>query len=180
MSGAADDARHNGSMRFFPRPSSEAVADHRTATGERGRVLATASGPRVELLAFVDHFAYRYADGDWQCVGWHEVYSGGWRAEADEMHWRTVDGRRESFQLSEPGTFGQVFRERVQATIALEQTFDAPGHGSISISARRSLARGASGLVWHVRAVGGASMDDPATLAEAQRLEALLRADYDF
>lgn len=169
-----------GPMRFFGRPTSDLASDYRTATGRSGKVIATASGPRVELLAFADHFAYRYADQSWADIAWHEVYSGGWKSEAEEIHWRLVDGRREVFHLAEPGRFPEVFRERVQATVVLEQTFEAPGRGDIQVSARHDLTPGATGLVWNVRGLRGADLDDPATRERADELEAMLRADYDF
>ena len=168
-----------GRMQFFPRPKKDTVDDYRASTGRRDKVLAFASGPRIEMLAFTGHFSYRFNDQSWESVGWHEVYTGGWRADGQEMHWRLVDGHKEAFQLADEGQFPEVFRERVQASVALEQSFEVPVRGDIIISARRDLANASNEFIWHVRAVRGARLDDAETMALARRLEASLRADYD-
>ncbi|MEL4504432.1 hypothetical protein AAEX63_06555 [Luteococcus sp. H138] len=161
------------------RPDAAVIADHHRATGTTGRVLATASGPKVEILAFADRFAVRVGD-DWREVGWHQVQTGGWKAERDEMHWRLTDGSKDAVQLTEPRSLPTVFRERVQATIAVEDRFDVPGGGAVVLTARRDLSQRQPTLIWTAFAVRGARMEDPQVKALAEEALARLRADYDF
>lgn len=162
------------------RPDATLLTELKEATGLQGKLLAHATGPRAELLAFAHRFAYRLADGQWRSVGWHQVRSGGWKSEREEIHWRLNDGSRDAVQLTEPGAFPQVFRERVQASIAVEDQFDVPGGGSISITARRDLGEEQPRLYWQVNAVRGAKLTDPTTKALADEALARLRADYEF
>lgn len=173
-----------GDMSFLSRtknkPDAAVVEDHREQTGYSGRVLASASGPRVEVLAFTDRLAVRVGDEGWREIGWHQVQTGGWKAERDELHWRLTDGSTEAVQLDEPRTLPTVFRERVQATIAVQDQFDVPGGGAVLISARRDLSAGSAELIWSATAVRGARMDNPVVKALADEALARLRADYDF
>ncbi|MEL4358476.1 MULTISPECIES: hypothetical protein [unclassified Luteococcus] len=162
------------------RPDSRVVADYRRQTGHDARVLATGSGPRAELLAFADRMAVRVADEPWRAIGWHQVQTGGWNAERAELHWRLTDGSKEAVQLTEPRSLPTVFRERVQATIAVQDQFDVPGGGAVLISARRDLSAGSPELVWSATAVRGARMDNPVVKSLADEALARLRADYDF
>ena len=161
------------------RANPSVVASYQQQTGGKPRVMGWGSGPRVELLAFADHFAVRFADQPWQPIAWHQVRSGGWRSEG-EIHWRLVDGSRDSYQLQDEGNFPEVFRERVQASIALEDTIELETGGAIQITARRDLGRDEPTLVWNTTALRGASLQDPATRELAELREAQLRADYDF
>ncbi|GAA1393936.1 hypothetical protein [Luteococcus peritonei] len=166
-------------MAFFRRPDSSVVADYQAQTGTRPRVMGWASGPRVELLAFPDRFAVRFGDQPWQEIGWHQVRSGGWRSEG-EIHWRLVDGGRDSYHVTDERNFPEVFRERVQASIALDESFELETGGAVQVSARRDLSQSEPRLIWTTIAVRGASLNDPATRQFAERIEAQLRADYDF
>ncbi len=165
-------------MPLFKRPDRHVVDSYQQATGTKPRVIGWGSGRRVELLAFADSFAVHFGDEPWRRIGWHEVRSGGWRTEG-EIHWRLVDGSRESFQLTDEANFPEVFRDRVQASIALDEVYELPRGGALQVSARRDLAQSTPTLLWHTVAIRGARLDDPQTRAEAAALEARLRADYD-
>ncbi|WP_420175162.1 hypothetical protein [Luteococcus sp. OSA5] len=168
-------------MALFSRRTDPPMLTHyRQHTGRQEQMLAWAQGPRVELLAFLTHFAVRYAEGEWQLIGWHHVRSGGWRAEGEELHWRLADGSKENFHLTEVGDFPGVFRDRVQASIVVEDRFEPPTGGLVLLTARRDLAEEHPRLDWHVEAIRGASLQDPQTKRLAELALARLRADYDF
>ncbi|MGO4957181.1 hypothetical protein ACTQ49_07890 [Luteococcus sp. Sow4_B9] len=162
------------------RPDPAVLASYRDQTGDRRTPLAQASGPRIDLLGFTDLFAVRYAAQDWQMIGWHQVRSGGWKAEREELHWRLLDGSAGAFHLTSMGAFPGLFRERVQASIVVEDRFEVPTGGMVLLAARRDLGQAQPTLEWTVDAVRGASLDDPEVKDLADRALARLRADYDF
>ncbi|GAB2485716.1 hypothetical protein GCM10027030_19670 [Luteococcus sediminum] len=176
-------ARHNGGMglrsRLFGRTTSPAVADYERQVGRCVQVLAEASGPRVALLAMPDSFAVSF-DGQWQTIGWHQVRTGGWKLETDEMYWRLLDGRSDSLVLTDEGHFPETFRDRVQASVVVEQRVPVPSGGTVVLSARRDLGQDQPVLDWQVQASHGASLKDPETRHLADEALAGLRADYDF
>lgn len=165
--------------RLFGRTSSPAVADYERHVGHPVQVLAEASGPRVALLAMPAAFAVSF-DGAWQTIGWHQVRTGGWKLETDEMYWRLLDGRSDSLVLTDEGHFPETFRDRVQASVVVEERVPVPSGGAVVLSARRDLGQDQPVLDWQMQASHGASLKDPETLRLAEDVLARLRADYDF
>lgn len=170
--------RQNGPMPLFSRNEPASLSDYRRVQPHPGHLLAWASGPRVELLAFTDHLAVQRGQ-QWQRIGWHEVRTGGWKSESDELHWRLLDGSTERLALTEPGRVPEVFRERVNASIVLDETFPVPSGGAVLVSARRDLGNPEPRLLWSATSVQGARMSDPEVSDLATRALGLLRADYD-
>lgn len=169
-----------GHMALFSRTTNPAVDDYRThGNGPRRKPMATATGPRVDPLAYDDHLAIRFADQPWRRIGWRQVRQGGWRYEAAEMHWRLIDGTVERFQLADEGRFPEVFRERVQASIVVEAQYESPTGGAVLVSARRDLGAHDAPLIWSAIPVQGAKADDPVVRDLAAKALAQLRADYD-
>ncbi len=148
-----------------------------SAHPELGSVLATSVGDDGEVAVATDsELAVRRNDG-WAVHPWSEILSGGWLAEENELHWRLLDGSRHRVALQDPARVPEVFRERVHASIVLEQRVATPG-GNVIISARRDPGGRAGRTVWHALPVGRTELSEPATKAAVAAAIEALQLDY--
>ena len=118
----------------------------------------------------------------WQHLPWHEVLRGGWQDADRQLHWTLVTGRHGAVQLAEPGRVPEVFRERVQASIAFEQEVPLQSGdrtGTVVISARRDLTGASSELSWHTDLQRGLTWSTPGIREAADRVLERLRSEYD-
>lgn len=145
------------------------------AVGHHVRVLAWANSGSGPVVGLADRLAIRTEDG-WHFVGWHEVASGGWDAETSRLRWRLDDGTLEDVLLDEPGSLPDLFRERVDASIVVQERFELNRGRSVMIVARRPLD-GDAHLLWTVTRHGGSFDTAQADQADAEL--ARLRAEYD-
>ncbi|KRE43347.1 hypothetical protein ASG74_00380 [Knoellia sp. Soil729] len=75
---------------------------------------------------------------------WHMVDQGSWVDESARLTVTWVDRAPASvWELHEPGTFPQVLRERVQATVVLSDEVDLGAKRRARVVVRRDLATGA-------------------------------------
>lgn len=148
--------------------------------GRRPRVLAWGQGPDAVAVGLADRLVV--GPEPWRAVPWHEIQRGGWDFDTRTLRWRTVSdpATEEKLALENPGQLPELFRERVEQTIVLQRTVELTGSKTVIVSARRSLAPGASGVIWSVSPGRGTNLRDPA-LAEAAEAElAHIRADWAF
>lgn len=173
--------RHDGAMPLFRRnrPSAELTAGLDQALGHQPRLLGWGSGPRVAVVATPENFAWRVGEEPWQVVAWEQVRTGGWKSEQSQMWWRLVDGTGEKLVLDDEQSFPGVFRERVQASIALQKRLELEDGSAVLVAARRSPAASDPKLGWDVMPLAGADLEDPAVKAEVDAALAELRGDYD-
>lgn len=168
------------------------IADLASFLGEslqqvRRRTLATASGPQDALVALREGLALRggtagEAASRWRVLQWPEVRSGSWDGETATLRITTLEDERLAVQLSEPGLMPEVFFDRVQATILVEERVRVPG-GEVLVSGRRQPAGvGPSGegaaIVWHAMAIGSADLNDPEVSRLVVAATERLKADY--
>ena len=178
-----EDARPDpgtmGRMGLFSksRPDAAEVDALATKLGRRPRALAWGSGPDTYVLGLPEGLGVRRG-AEWDVIGWHEIESGGWKADAQELAWRLDDDTEGAVALDEPGSVPELFKERVEASIVIEQYIDVPG-GRVVIAGRRDLADPTSAIVWHAMPVGGARLDNPAVRQRVLDATARLRADYE-
>lgn len=156
------------------------VADYRSLTdalGHRVRVLAWAAGAEGPVVGLADTLAVRGPDA-WRFVGWHEITSGGWDAETGRLRWRQSDGVRDAIELADPGSLPDLFRERVEASIVVQERLELSRGRAAMIVARRRLGTGpAATLDWAITRHGGTFDADHVERADAEL--ARLRAEYD-
>lgn len=146
------------------------------AAGRRVRVLAWARGADGPVVGLADRLAVRGPEA-WRFIGWHEIASGGWDAETGHLRWRLNDGVRDSLVLDDPGALPELFRERVEASIVVQERFELSRGRAAMIVARRRLDRGNGPLEWTVTRHGGTF--DTAQVDQADAELARLRAEYD-
>lgn len=145
------------------------------AVGGRPDVLATARTPEGDVYAFRQLIAVPVPTG-WQLIGWHLIVEGGFRPETQELWWRLLDGDSGSVRLVAPDPMPEVFRERVTASIVMQQRVQTPAGKEAVIAARRDLA--SDEVSWHVTAVGATDLSDADTRAYLAELTQELRREF--
>ncbi len=114
----------------------------------------------------------------WTHVGWHRIERGAWNGEAHRLTWTLYDGRRGSAGLAAPGRVPELFRERIAASIAVEEVV-AVGQGrSIVVSGRRDLSESNPALEWRRTLSRGLSWNQPGVRELADQVLARLQAEY--
>lgn len=152
-------------MRFFTRPdrtvAAEMSAQLTERLGHRVDVLAVGEGDGGLVLAGArSHLAVR-RDGAWQAWPWESIKGGSWNAEDQEFRWSTMTGEEFQASLKQARRLPELFRERVQASTVVEESFDLPG-GTVQIVGRR--APGTDGEVrFYAVPRGRVSLDDEPT-----------------
>lgn len=164
------------SRKALPDDIRELVA---TRVGRRPRVLAWGRTDDGAVVALHDRML-RVAGGGVSELGWHDVLRGGWDDKARAMRWvRMSTGEETIVPLVEPGSFPEVFKERVEATFLFQTAiYPKPGK-AVTISARRNLMDDDVRVLWTAHPALGVLMDEEAmafTQAELTRL----RAEYAF
>ncbi|MFV0451654.1 MAG: hypothetical protein ACK5LS_05320 [Propioniciclava sp.] len=160
----------------LPAADAALVREH---LGGRPTVLAWAETADGIAVALPDRLLVRRGDG-WEELPWDDVLSGGWDDDALALRWRRMSTSQESsVDLIDPKSLPEVFRERVEATILVQQVVHASPGRAITLTARRSLGDAATSIRWTAHPAPGVRMEGE-TLAYAERALARLRAEYEF
>jgi len=165
-------------MRLFDRAGlpQAAFSSLSEALGHRVRVLAWAHGEHGPVVGLADRLAIQGADG-WRFIGWHEVATGGWDAETGRLRWTLTDGFSDAIVLDDPGSLPDLFRERVDASIVVQQRLELSRGRAAMIVARRRLDAEGRPLIWSVTRHGGNWDTAQADRADAEL--AWLKGEYD-
>lgn len=151
-------------------------ADLADAVGGVPRVLAVGrtDGDRP-VAGLPDRLAIRNPDG-WRCVAWQAIDRGGWDPATAELRW-TCGGVEGSVHLTEIGRLPDLFRERVAASIVLQQTVELGGRKRATITARRDPGVASGPIEWRVALPPGELGADQRRVLDAE--VARLRTEYD-
>lgn len=121
--------------------------------------------------------------GAWRHVGWHQIERGGFDGDTGTLHWTGYDGETEQVVLTAPGSVPPVFRERIAASIAVEEYIpldpakeSGPG---VVISGRRNLGTSDTKIEWHASLPQGTSWNTAGVRELADAAISRLRAEYD-
>ena len=117
-------------------------------------------------------------------LGWHEIHKAIWSGRelaitpavpvAERADYRVLaDGDVRTYLLLDPRDVPHQVRARVTRSVAYSTHHRVPG-GGVRVVARR--VRGVDGLTWTVRYDPGTPAEDPAVVAETDRLAAAARA----
>ncbi len=115
----------------------------------------------------------------WTHVGWHTVERGGWNAENGQLQWRTYDGARGAVQLTPPRRLPELFRERVSASLVVEQVTPFRASRGIIVSGRRDLGDVGAPLAWHATLSRGLTWSTDGVEDAAEAAIVALRSEYD-
>ena len=85
---------------------------------------------------------------------------------------------RGSLELTDPGRFPELFRERIQATIAVERFVPLAGERGVIIAARRDLG-GSGAVAWHGTLTRGLSWQTTGVRDAVDQAMEQVRAEYD-
>ena len=149
------------------------------APGQTDRVLAWAATVDGRLVVLGPDALSHGSGDDWRHVGWHEIERGGWNAETEQLQWQTYAGARGSAALPDPARVPEVFRERVAASLVLEQFVPVTtgGDRGAIVSARRPPGTGA--ITWHTTLTRGVTWRTPGVRELADDALRRLRQEYD-
>lgn len=142
-------------------------------TGDRSEV-----GTDDLVLGTRGRLSARNRELAWTHVGWHRIEHGGWNGETRRLTWSCYDGTRGSAGLPVPGRVPELFRERIAASIAVEETVTVGGGRSIVVSGRRDLSEPDPGLEWRRTLSRGLSWNQPGVSELADDVLARLQAEY--
>ena len=163
--------------RGLPRPTYAAwTASLTEQAGRPARILAWASGPDGYVVG--SPTALSWGDQEWRHVGWHEIERGGWNAETAKLSWVLYGGRRGAVGLDEPGRLPELFRERIEATIAVQQFIPVNGDRGVIVTARLDLGAD-GGISWHSTLTRGLTWQTDDVRAVADEAMARLRTEFD-
>ncbi|MBA8795795.1 hypothetical protein FHX74_003436 [Friedmanniella endophytica] len=116
--------------------------------------------------------------GGWTAVGWHRIDQGSWNAELRRLSWRLDDHTRGQVDLVEPGRVPDLFRERIAAAVAVEETVRVGAGQTITVSGRRDLSYPTRPLLWHTTLGRGVSWAHAGVAEQADATLERLRAEY--
>ncbi|MGL5406335.1 MAG: hypothetical protein ACRDAX_06055 [Propionibacteriaceae bacterium] len=155
------------------------IYDSLKAEGMHGRprVLAWAQTLDGVVVGLPDRLSIRRGEL-WEHLRWDEVINGGWDNQQGVLRWTTADGAG-SISLEEPGRVPELFRERVQASIMVNQQVDIEGSDGITVTARRNPSDTRSELSWLALPLGTTDLNDPKIRALADEAVASIRSDWD-
>ncbi|MEU4403702.1 hypothetical protein AB0F88_04200 [Streptosporangium sp. NPDC023963] len=142
-------------MKLFNRMPSEV----RAALAPGDRVLAYAEGPDGYVIA-ADKALYLGGER----LPWFQVDRGVWDEEGLTVG--TTDGRSHRALLPEPGRIPEAVRERVTASIVVNQYVPLDARGGVRLVARKA---DADRLIWEFVFDSGLDPEDPGLRALAEQ-----------
>lgn len=144
---------------------------------KRPRVLGWAEAGKDLVVGLPDRLVLQRS-GVWSQLRWVEVMSGGWDPVKSTLSWHCAD-HDGSIVLTMAGTMPEIFRERVQASIALAKSVELPDGGTATIYARHDPVCKRRELTWGVVPGASADTETPANKAFIQKALARFQAEYD-
>lgn len=117
----------------------------------------------------------------WQHLGWHQIARGNFSAEDLRLSWTTYQDGPGEVMVPEPGRVPEVFRERVAASIAVEEfiPFSDSDERGVIVSGRRDLSQPDAAIAWHASLPSGVTTETPDIEDLAAAAVDRLRAEYD-
>jgi hypothetical protein len=155
-----------------------------------------AAGGKEEILA-----AVQLTDGHWVAgtraavylptdsqdavrrVGWEQIERAGWDSEASLMHIyeTTAFGtplRATELKVEDPGRFGQLLRERVDASIVVQRHVPLSGKRGVRIVGRRNPADTDAPVAWNFVLDKGLEPDQPGVVDAAEAALKSVREEF--
>jgi hypothetical protein len=170
----------------WPRELADAVsAAAREATGSKEDILAAvqltngrwAAGTRAAVYLPSDS-----ADAD-RRVGWEQIERANWDSEASVLHiYETTDFgtplRATELKVEDPGRFGQLLRERVDASIIVQRHVPLAGKRGVRIVGRRNPAVTDAPVTWNFVLDKGLEPDQPGVVDAADAALRQVRDEF--
>lgn len=116
-------------------------------------------------------------------VGWEEIERAGWDSEASVLHvWETTAFgtplRGTDLPVDDPGRFGQLLRERIDASVLVQRHVPLVGKKGVRIVGRRNPAEPDATVVWNFVLDKGLEPDRPGLMDSAEAALAAVRDEF--
>ncbi len=116
-------------------------------------------------------------------VGWEQIERAGWDSEASVMHIyeTTAFGtplRATELKVDDPGRFGQLLRERVDASIVVQRHVPLSGKRGVRIVGRRNPADTNAPVAWNFVLDKGLEPDQPGVVDAAEAALESVRDEF--
>jgi len=170
----------------WPRELGEAVsATARESTGRKEDVLAAVqltTGRWVAGTRAAVYLPSDSADAD-RRVGWEKIERANWDSEASVLHvYETTDFgtplRATELKVDDPGRYGQLLRERVDASIVVQRHIPLAGKRGVRIVGRRNPAATDAAVTWNIVLDKGLEPTQPGIVDAAEAALAAVREEF--
>ncbi|HET6989558.1 MAG TPA: hypothetical protein VFI00_23220 [Kribbella sp.] len=116
-------------------------------------------------------------------VGWEKIERAGWDSEASVLNiFETTDFgtplRATELKVDDPGRFGQLLRERVDASIVVQRHVPLAGKRGVRIIGRRNPASTDAAVTWNLVLDKGLEPDQPGVLDAANAALREVREEF--
>jgi hypothetical protein len=160
----------------------DSLAELTEAGGDPGQVLGWGRTADEDYCIVAVGLLSIGSAGGWRHIGWHQIERGGFDADSQTLRWTLYDADQDSVTLTEPGRVPPLFRERVAASITVEQFVpmepDSQTRGVI-ISGRRDLSRPDGPIHWRASLPKAMTWQTPGIADFADSAIARLQGEYD-
>jgi hypothetical protein len=161
------------------------AAAARAATGHKEDVLAAVQLTDGRWVAGTRAAAYLpsdSADAD-RRVGWEQIERANWDSESSILHvYETTDFgtplRATELKVEDPGRFGQLLRERVDASIVVQRHVPLAGKRGVRIVGRRNPATTDAAITWNFVLDKGLEPSQPGLLDAAEAALRQVREEF--
>ena len=122
------------------------------------------------------------ADAD-RRVGWEQIERANWDSEASVLHiYETTDFgtplRATELKVEDPGRFGQLLRERVDASIVVQRHVPLAGKRGVRIVGRRNPAATDAEVTWNIVLDKGLEPSQPGVVDAAEAALRQVRDEF--
>lgn len=157
----------------------------RESTGSKEDVLAAVQLANGRWVAGTRAAVYLPSDSADAArrVGWEQIERANWDAEASVLHvYETTDFgtplRATELKVEDPGRFGQLLRERVDASIVIQRHVPLSGKRGVRIVARRNPSGADAGVTWNIVLDKGLEPSQPGVVDAAEEALRQVRDEF--
>lgn len=116
-------------------------------------------------------------------VGWEQIERAGWDSEASVLHvYETTDFgtplRATDLKIDDPGRFGQLLRERVDASIVVQRHVPLAGKRGVRIVGRRNPSTTEAPITWNFVLDKGLEPTQPGIVDAAEAALTAVREEF--
>ena len=170
----------------WPRELADAVTvASRDASGGKDDILAAVQLTDGHWVAGTRSAVYLPTDAPdgLRRVGWEKIERAGWDSEASILSiFETTDFgtplRATELKVDDPGRFGQLLRERVDASIVVQRHVPLAGKRGVRIIGRRNPSTTDAAVTWNFVLDKGLEPDQPGVLDAAEAALKQVRDEF--
>ncbi len=157
----------------------------RHSSGAKDEILAAVQLTDGRWVAGTRSAVYLPTDGSdaVRRVGWEKIERAGWDSEASILHiYETTDFgtplRATELKVDDPGRFGQLLRERVDASVVVQRHVPLAGKRGVRVVGRRNPADTDAAVTWNFVLDKGLEPDQPGVWTRPKRPSETVREEF--